>query len=137
MYITDTTTLLLFAKNVLGCESLEKINVVIDDNSILGYNFEKKSLTSNKTKQATFYSKIKQVTSSKKLDGISICFVDQTKDCLVEKYSSKFSEFLGDVQLLTEKDVLLNESNFSVEVKNRSIFARKSFDLIVKIFDKK
>lgn len=137
VHITDTTTLLLFAKNILGCESLEKINVVIDDNSILGYNFEKKSLTSDKTKQAKFYSKIKQVTSSKKLDGISICFVDQTTDCLVKKYSSKFSEFLGDVQLLTEEDVLLNESNFSVEVKDRSIFSRKSFDLIVKIFDKK
>lgn len=137
VYITNTTTLLLFAKNILGCESLKKINVVIGDDSIFGYNFEKKSLISNKTKQATFYSKMKQVTSSKKLDGISICFVDQTTDCLVKKYSSKFSEFLGDVQLLTGEDVLLNESNFSVEVKEKSIFSRRNFDFIAKIFDKK
>lgn len=137
VYITNTTTLLLFAKNVLGCKSLETINVLINDSSIGIYNFEKKSRVLEDSQRAKFYSKIKQVASYKNLDGISLNFIDQTSDCLVQKYSSKFSEFLGDVQFLTEKDVSLDSSNSSVQAKRQGIFSKNSFDFINKIFDEK
>ena len=137
VFITNTTTLVLFAKNVLGCDSLEKINVLMDDRSIDGYNFDNRNRISTDTKRSKLYSKIKQVASSKKLDGISLNFVDRTTDCLVEKYSSKFSNFLGDIQLLTEEDVLLNESYYSVEIKAKGIYYRSRIDFISEIFTKK
>ena len=137
VFITNTTTLVLFAKNILGCESLETINVLIDDSSIAGYNFDNRNGISSETKQSNLYSKIKQVASFRKLDGISLNFVDQTTDCLVKKYSSKFSNFLGDIQLLTEEDVLLNESYYSVEIKAKGIYYRSKVDFIPVIFTQK